>query len=112
MHGKGYIHRDIKPENIMMGLGAMSNTVHMIDFGLTRAVIDPNTNEHIPFVVHKNFIGTCRYVSVNAHKGFELSRRDDLISVGYVIINLIKGKLPWQKNMTASKRSARYRQVG
>lgn len=96
MHEKNYIHRDIKPDNILMGLGDKSNVVHMIDFGLTRLVIDPKTGKHIPFVSGKNLIGTCRYVSVNSHMGFELSRRDDLITLGYVIINLFKGGLPWQ----------------
>ena len=89
MHEKNYMHRDIKPDNIMMGLGEHSNTVYLIDFGLTRQVIDAKTGKHIPFVGMKNLIGTCRYVSVNSHKGFELSRRDDLITLGYVMINLL-----------------------
>ena len=111
MHERNYIHRDIKPDNIMMGLGQESNTVHLIDFGLTRLVINPKTGQHIPFIGRKNLIGTCRYVSVNSHKGFELSRRDDLITLGYVMINLIKGNLPWQ-NIRISKNSARYSKVG
>ena len=43
----------------------------------------------------KNLIGTCRFVSVNAHHGFELSRRDDLLTLGFVMINFVKGRLPW-----------------
>ena len=43
MHTNNYIHRDLKPDNIMLGLGDASNTIHMIDFGLTRSVIDPKT---------------------------------------------------------------------
>ena len=78
-----------------MGLAGESNTVHMIDFGLTRLVIDPKTGKHIPFVSGKNLIGTIRYVSVNSHMGHELSRRDDLITLGYVIVNFLKGGLPW-----------------
>ena len=111
MHGKFYIHRDIKPDNIMMGLAETSNIIHLIDFGLTRLVIDPKTGKHIPLTSGKNLIGTCRYVSVNSHKGFELSRRDDLITLGYVMLNLFKGSLPWQKIAT-TKPSARYRRVG
>lgn len=111
MHKKHYIHRDIKPDNMMMGLGKDSNVVHMIDFGLTRLVIDPKTGRHIPFVQGKNLIGTCRYVSINSHLGYELSRRDDLISVGYVMINFLTGRLPWQ-GMQSSKPSARYTRVG
>ena len=95
MHERNVIHRDIKPDNIMMGLGAASNIVHLIDFGLTRSIIDPKTNRHIPFVQGKNLIGTCRYVSINAHLGYELSRRDDLLTLGNVMIFLLKGALPW-----------------
>lgn len=96
MHDFNVIHRDLKPDNIMMGLGATSSTVHLIDFGLTRSIIDPETGKHIPFTIGKNLIGTCRYVSANSHRGFELSKRDDLITLGYVIIRCLKGSLPWQ----------------
>ena len=111
MHERNFIHRDIKPDNMMMGLGADSNLVHMIDFGLTRSVIDPKTGRHIPFIAGKNLIGTCRYVSINSHLGFELSRRDDLISLGYVMVNFVKGGLPWE-NFKINKPSARYRKLG
>jgi len=47
MHERNVIHRDIKPDNIMMGIGDTSNIVHMIDFGLTRSIIDPKTGKHI-----------------------------------------------------------------
>ncbi len=95
MHERNYIHRDLKPDNIMVGLGEDSNTIIFVDFGLTRSVIDPQTGLHIPFVGGKNLVGTCRYVSINSHLGFELSKRDDLITVGYVMISLLKGYLPW-----------------
>ena len=111
MHGLNMIHRDLKPDNIMMGLGDASNIVHLIDFGLTRLVIDPKTKVHIPFRTGKNLIGTCRYVSINAHLGYELSRRDDLLTLGHVVLNFIKGSLPWA-NVNVSKDSARYRELG
>lgn len=111
MHQLHYIHRDIKPDNIMMGLGKDSNTVHMIDFGLTRLVIDPKTGKHISFASGKNLIGTCRYVSLNSHMGYELSRRDDLITLGYVIIQFLNGSLPWS-GISTNKPSARYRKIG
>ena len=95
MHEKDYIHRDIKPDNMMMGIGADSNILHLIDFGLTKSIIDPKTLKHIPLLTGKNLIGTCRYVSLNAHNGFELSRRDDLLTLGFVMINFYKGRLPW-----------------
>ena len=95
----------------MLGLGDASHTIYMVDFGLTRLVIDPKTGEHIPFKTDKNLVGTCRFVSLNAHKGYELSRRDDLISLGYVMINLFKGSLPWQ-DIDTRRPSARYRRLG
>lgn len=96
IHNKGFIHRDIKPENLIMGLGKKSNLVHFIDFGLSKRYKDPKTNQHIPYKENKQLTGTARYVSVNTHKGIEQSRRDDLESLGYVLIYLFKGTLPWQ----------------
>lgn len=94
-----------------MGMGDASNIVHMIDFGLTRLVIDPKTGEHIQKSSGKNLVGTCRYVSINAHMGYELSRRDDLITLGYVMVQLVTGSLPWQ-DIPTDRRSARYRRIG
>ena len=111
MHLRNFIHRDLKPDNIMMGLGEDSSNLFLVDFGLTRSIIDKKTGKHIKLVGGKNLVGTCRYVSVNSHLGHELSRRDDLISVGYIMINFLTGSLPWE-GMHSGKPSARYRKVG
>ena len=102
MHRRGYTHADIKPENMLMGMNEKSNTVHFIDFGLTRTVIDKQTKLHVPLVMRKGLSGTSRYVSINGHRGYTLSRRDDLISVGYMVVRFITGSLPWQKIKTRS----------
>ena len=77
LHSKNLIHRDIKPENFVIGYGQIFNVVHLIDFGLAKFYIDSDGN-HIPFFAKKGMIGTARYASLNAHLGFEQSRRDDL----------------------------------
>ena len=37
-----------------------------------------------------------RYASVHAHLGRTASRRDDLESLAYTLLFLLKGRLPWQ----------------
>ncbi|CAD8076673.1 unnamed protein product [Paramecium sonneborni] len=98
-HTRSIIHRDMKPENVLVGRD--NNEIYLVDFGISKVFKDANGN-HVPFRDGKPFIGTTRYASIGAHKGFELGRVDDLESLGYMLVFLYKGSLPWQNLQNVS----------
>lgn len=95
IHDKCIIHRDIKPANFLLNLDNNIETLNIIDFGLAKKYVDVDS-KHIRIRRDKPIIGTMRYISTNVHNGIESSRRDDLISMIYMLIYLRKGRLPWQ----------------
>ena len=109
IHNKGVVHRDLKPENILMGKGDKHNQCFIVDFGISKVYRD-SSGTHIPYRDKKSFIGTTRYASICAHNGIEISRKDDLESLVYVLIFLYKGNLPWQ-NLKVSE-SEKTKKVG
>ncbi|KAJ6327627.1 hypothetical protein OIU78_014485 [Salix suchowensis] len=110
VHSKSFLHRDINPDNFLMGLGRLANQVYAIDFGLAKKYRDTSTHQHIPYRENKNPTGTARYASMNTHLGIEQSRRDDLESLGYVLMYLLSGSLPWQ-GLKAGTKKQRYEKI-
>ena len=94
IHSRGIIHRDVKPDNFVMGPTGKEHILYTIDFGLAKKYLDSD-GEHIKYRDGRPLTGTARYASIHTHKGIEQSRRDDLESLVYVFVYLLKGRLPW-----------------
>jgi hypothetical protein len=75
----------------------------LLDFGLARKYRSSSTLKHYPKCEKKKLTGTARYASINALNGTTQSRRDDLESVGYVLMYLLRGNLPWQGLVVKNK---------
>ena len=110
IHEKHILHRDIKPENFVMGLNHNSKIVYLIDFGLAKKYRSMSTLIQYPLTLKKKFTGTARYASINALKGYEHSRRDELESLGYIFIYFLKGKLPWQ-NIKVKDKEEKFKKI-
>ena len=110
LHARHLIHRDIKPANFVIGVGDTSTNVFCVDFGLSKRYRHPKNLQHIPHRDGRSLTGTPRYASINNHLGVEQSRRDDLESIGYVLIYFLKGSLPWQ-GLKAKNAQKKYRMI-
>jgi len=92
------VHGDVKPENFLLGPPtdeALARRLFLVDLGL--AMKWKGYDGHVEYDQRPDdFRGTIRYASVHAHLGRTASRRDDLESLAYTLVFLLRGSLPWQ----------------
>lgn len=99
VHKAGLIHRDIKPSNFVMGRsGEDKARVYLVDFGLAKEHMNPNTGFVNPPRRHTDFRGTIPYASLSAHMKEELGRKDDIWSFFFVLLEFLDLQLPWKQS--------------
>lgn len=105
LHNHGYLHADLKPDNVLIAstnrLRVESSQMILIDFGIAKSWKD-TFGRHIPFRERVPFSGNLLFASKNAFRQVEQSRRDDLISLVYLVIFFVQGELGWMKNLKST----------
>ena len=96
VHSKNYLHRDIKPANFLIG-NPDNSQIYLIDFGNASKFRSSRTGKHIKNIKCSSVFGSLLFLSKNAYKGNVQTRKDDLESLGLVIIYLYMGSLPWSE---------------
>mmetsp|Transcript_12554 Transcript_12554/g.12349 ORF Transcript_12554/g.12349 Transcript_12554/m.12349 type:complete len:197 (-) Transcript_12554:1194-1784(-) len=94
VHDRGFIHRDVKASNFV--LSCDNKKVFIVDFGLAKKHLDEQKNP-VPQRKKADFRGTVSFASLNAHNNIDLSRRDDLWSLYFVILDFLNEKLKWRE---------------
>ena len=93
IHSKGIVHRDISTKNILYH--SLKHKFYLNDFGLAK---------HYNYSIEERKttqVGSPIFCSINVHNGTDYAPRDDLISLGYVLVWCYKNKyLPWCDDKT------------
>ncbi|KAE9397848.1 putative casein kinase-1 hhp1, partial [Gymnopus androsaceus JB14] len=95
VHSKGIVHCDIKPHNFLCALDDDS-IIKLVDFGLSKPLLHGPPNQYNPSQERRHITGSVYWASLNSHKGLDLAPRDDLESLAYVVLHLLRGTLPWK----------------
>jgi serine/threonine protein kinase len=98
IHSAYIVHSDIKPDNFMIDKG---DNVIIIDFGLSSLFYNIDKDVYKDNKPCEHLIGSPKYASYNLHVGNSISCRDDLLSIGYMMMMIFKIEMPWS-NMEES----------
>ena len=95
VHSKNVVHVDVSTNNFVLGLGKKSRNLFLIDFGMATSFVDEK-GDHIPYSENHFLRGTYMFSSLYNNFGFEHGRREDMVSLGYILLYLLTGTLPWE----------------
>ncbi|NXI51375.1 KC1G3 kinase, partial [Chloroceryle aenea] len=114
VHSKNLIYRDVKPENFLIGRpgNKTQQIIHIIDFGLAKEYIDPETEKHIPYREHKSLTGTARYMSINTHLGKDYLCDPPLDLLQKIYVCLVLGAPELDALLQADTLKERYQKIG
>jgi len=98
IHEHKLVHRDVKPDNFLFKkLGDLqedttesADKLYLVDFGFAKL---------FPTKSSSSLIGSKNYASIKAHMFHPLGPKDDLESVGYIMLYLFLGSLPWSNDV-------------
>ena len=96
-HETCFVHRELKPDNIVVGIGPEADKLFLIDLELAGRYCTPDTHEHIPYRTNISFVGNPIFASNNKLLATKVSRRDDLYSIGLMLVYFMRGTLPWSR---------------
>ncbi|XP_073250180.1 serine/threonine-protein kinase VRK1-like [Porites lutea] len=100
IHAHEYTHGDIKGSNLMMGFAkSRTGQVYLLDYGLVYRFNPEGKHKEYKEDPKRKHDGTIEFTSRDAHNGVVTSRRGDLEILGYVMLQWLCDRLPWEKNL-------------
>jgi serine/threonine protein kinase len=108
LHDRGFVHRDLKPENVLMGNQNNPHKIYIVDFGLSSTF---KKNAVTPRRTYNGEIGTIKFCPLASHYGFDQFPKDDLESLGYLLVYLVTKKLPWSGLPKEMEQAEKYNEI-